>query len=170
MIVPKPLDVSIQFENGTAALMDFPSDFTIAELKGHLQLAVGMLQGLAEPPEFSIMHDGQCLDDLCQLRDIAKTLPIKLRLQTPGVGCEEKSIDDDCSKIGQITRRLMEHASEDAEFVQQNHLIMENQRQAQAAVMNAWSRYATSSNAVNFLDALISSQEGYLNKSTGKRS
>ena len=170
MIVPEPVDVSIKFQDGTMALMDFPADFTISELQTHLQLAVGMLEGLQEIPDLSISHKGRTLDGCCQLRDISESTPIELVVATPTHRVEEKSIDDDCLQIGPFTRRLMEHANEDAEFVQQNHLILENQRQAQAAVMNAWSRYASCPDAGNFIDALISSQGGYLNKSTEKRS
>ncbi len=144
-------------------MMDFPSDFTVSEVRGHLQLAVGMVEGLQEPPAFIITHEGRCLDDSCQLRDISKFEPLELTIATDPSATAEKSIDDECSQIGQFTRHLMAHASEEAEFVQQNHIIMENQRQAQAAVMNAWSRYASSPEAGNFIDALISSQGGYLN-------
>ena len=164
MIVPRPLDVSIKFQDGTMALMDFPSDFTVSELRGHLQLAVGMLEGLQEPPDFTITHEGLCLDDSRRLNDISKTMPLELTVETKTHVCKEKSLDDECSQIGAVTRHLMAHANEEAEFVQQNHIIMENQRQAQAAVMNAWSRYAASPGAGNFIDALISCQSGYLNE------
>jgi hypothetical protein len=49
---------------------------------------------------------------------------------------------------------------------------MENQRLAQAAVINAWSRYASSSTPSDFLKSLLPSQEnplvGYLNKQSEK--
>ena len=141
--------------------MDFPSDFTVSELRGHLQLAVGMLEGLEEPPDFVILHDGRSLDDTCELRQISENSPLALSIQNRVTDSAERSIDDECSQITQFTRHLMAHASEEAEFVQQNHLIMENQRHAQAAVMNAWSRYASSPDSVNFIDALISCQGGY---------
>jgi hypothetical protein len=171
MIVPKPLEVSIKFETGAVAAVDFPGDFTVSELRSHIQLAAGMIDGFHELPDFDIMHKGQIVEDSCRLVDISRKVPIEVSVRTcPKTS--ETSLEKDYLDIANVTRRLMEHTSEDAEFAQQHHKIMENQRLNQAAVINAWSRYASSSAPANFLEALLPSQEnplvGYLHKSSEK--
>jgi hypothetical protein len=171
MIVPKPLEVSIKFETGTVAAVDFPSDFTISEVRGHIQLAAGMIDGHNELPDFCILHEGRIVEDSCRLANISQTIPIQISVKTRR-NCPDSTLEKDCTQIAEVTRRLMEHANEDAEFAQQHHNIMENQRLAQAAVINAWSRYASSSTPSDFLKSLLPSQEnplvGYLNKQSEK--
>jgi hypothetical protein len=168
MIVPKPVTVSLEFETGTTAEMEFPGDFLVSELRDHIQLAAGMLEVDPDVPDFVILHKERVLEDGCRLDSISKSDTVLLTVRSIARNSDQTRIEEDCSQIGQITRRLLEHANEDAEFVQQHHIILENQRMAQTAVMNAWSQYASvkSSADQNRENPLME----YLNKSNVRRS